>query len=78
MAAEEHWTKRVLRTYRAAIVYSLIASCRAADVDPRQWFEYVLVEIPTRRKNGQPMEDLLPSEHTKRPDIKPWNLLDPD
>ena len=64
--------------YRAAIVYSLIASCRAADVDPRQWLEHVLVEIPTRRKNGQPMEDLLPGECAKRRDIKPWNLPDPD
>ena len=64
--------------YRAAIVYSLIASCRAADVDPRQWLEHVLIEIPSRRKTGQSMEDLLPSEYAKRPDTKPWNLPDPD
>ena len=47
--------------YRAAIVHSLLASCRATDVDPRQWLEHVLVEIPSRRKSGQSMEDLLPS-----------------
>ena len=64
--------------YRAAIVYSLIASCRAADVDPRQWLENVLVEIPSRRKTGQSMEDLLPSEYARRYDIKPWNFPDPD
>ncbi|MBD5296151.1 MAG: IS66 family transposase [Bacteroides sp.] len=64
--------------YRAAIVYSLIASYRAADVDPRQWLEHVLIEIPSRRKTGQSMEDLLPSEYTKRYDIKPWNLPDTD
>ncbi|MBD5418611.1 MAG: transposase domain-containing protein [Bacteroides sp.] len=61
-------------SYRAAIVYSLIASCRAADVDPRQWLEHVLIRIPSRRKTDQSMEDLLPNEYAKRYDIKPWNL----
>lgn len=64
--------------YRAAIVYSLLASCRAANVDPRQWLEHVLAEIPTRRKGGQSMDDLLPIEYAKRPDVRPWNLPDPD
>ncbi|MDE5586314.1 MAG: IS66 family transposase [Muribaculaceae bacterium] len=64
--------------YRAAIVYSLAASCRAADVDPRQWLEHVLVEIPSHRKSGQPMDDLLPLEYAKRPESRPWNLPDPD
>ena len=64
--------------YRASIVYSLLASCRAADVDPRQWLEHVLVEIPSRRKTGQSMEDLLPMEYAKSPDTRPWNLPDPD
>lgn len=64
--------------YRAAIVYSILASCRAANVDPRQWLEHVLVEIPSRRKSGRSMEDLLPMEYSKQPDVKPWNLPDPD
>ena len=64
--------------YRAAIVYSLLATCRAADVDPRQWLEYVLVEIPARKKSGLPMDDLLPMEYAKRPDVRNWNLPDPD
>ena len=46
---------------RAAIVYSMIASCKAADVDPRQWLEYVLLEIPFRKKNRMPLDDLLPA-----------------
>ena len=64
--------------YRAAIVYSLLTSCRAADVNPRQWLEHVLIEIPTRRKSDQSMEDLLSMEYAKRPDTEPWNLTDPD
>lgn len=64
--------------YRAAIVYSLLASCRAANVDPRQWLEYVLVEIPARKKNGLPMDDLLPMAYARQPEVKPWNLPDPD
>lgn len=64
--------------YRAAIVYSLLASCRAANVDPRQWLESVLVEIPARKKMGISMDDLLPMAYANRPDIKAWNLPDPD
>lgn len=64
--------------YRAAIVYSMLASCRGANVDPRQWLEYVLVEIPARKKKGIPMDDLLPMAYAKRPDVKAWNLPDPD
>ena len=64
--------------YRAAIVYSLLATCRAADIDPRQWLENVLVEIPARKKSGLPMDDLLPMEYAKRPDVRKWNLPDPD
>lgn len=64
--------------YRAAIVYSMLASCRAANVDPRQWLEYVLVEIPARKKKGIPMDDLLPMAYAKRPEVKAWNLPDPD
>ena len=32
--------------YRAAIVYSLIATCKSAEVDPRIWMEDVLSKIP--------------------------------
>lgn len=32
--------------YRAAIVYSLISTCKAVDVDPRTWMEDVLRKIP--------------------------------
>lgn len=64
--------------YRAAIVYSLLATCRAADIDPRQWLEYALSEIPARKKSGQPVDNLLPMEYAKRPDVRNWNLPDPD
>lgn len=31
---------------RAAVVCSLISSCKAIDVDPREWMEGVLLRIP--------------------------------
>lgn len=62
--------------YRAAIVYSLIASCKAADVDPREWMEHVLLEIPYRKKNNLPMDDLLQLAYSSRPGIKRWNIPD--
>lgn len=64
--------------YRAAIVYSLTASCRAAGIDPRQWMEEVLVEIPRRRKASIPLDDLLPAVYALRPGVKKWNIPDPD
>lgn len=63
---------------RAAIVYSLIATCRNANLDPRQWLEHVLLEIPQRKKEGLPLDDLLPSEYAKRPGAKAWSIPDRD
>lgn len=61
---------------RAAIVYSMIASCKAADVDPRQWLEYVLLEIPFRKKNRMPLDDLLPAAYAAGNHAGPWNIPD--
>lgn len=61
---------------RAAIVYSLISTCRNANVDPRQWLEHALLEIPQRKKAGLSLDELLPREYAKRPGVKPWNIPD--
>ena len=31
---------------RAAIVYSLFSSCKAASIEPREWLEDILVRLP--------------------------------
>lgn len=36
-----------------------------SDMDPWQWLEHVLVEIPVSRKSGQPMDDLLHIEYVR-------------
>lgn len=46
--------------YRAAIVYSLISTCKAADVDPRSWMEDVLKKIPYYKRDKRDMAQLLP------------------
>ena len=43
--------------YRAAIVYSLISTCKAADVDPRTWMDDVLRKIPYYQRD---LAELLP------------------
>lgn len=46
---------------RAAIVYSLIGSCKAAGVDPREWMTDVLRKLPLYHKEtGNDLGELLP------------------
>ena len=51
--------------YRAAIVYSLIATCKSAEVDPRIWMEDVLSKIPYYERDDKNMEELLPRNWAK-------------
>ena len=51
--------------YRAAIVYSLIATCKSAEVDPRIWMEDVLSKIPYYERDEKNMEGLLPRNWAK-------------
>ncbi len=46
--------------YRAAIVYSLISTCKAVDVDPRTWMEDVLRKIPYCQRDQMDLAGLLP------------------
>ena len=46
--------------YRAAIVYSLISTCKAVDVDPRTWMEDVLRKIPDYQRDQRDLAELLP------------------
>ena len=46
--------------YRAAIVYSLIGTCKAAGIDPRVWMEDVLRKIPYWKRDGRDLDGLLP------------------
>lgn len=45
---------------RAAIVYSLIGSCKAAGVNPAEWLEDVLSKIYSYTKENRNIEELLP------------------
>lgn len=45
---------------RAAVVYSLIGSCKAANVNPSEWLEDVLSKIHSYTKNNRNLEELLP------------------
>jgi len=47
---------------RAAVVYSMIATCKAHDIDPTDWLHDVMARIPTLKVNQ--MEQLLPSNWT--------------
>ncbi len=46
--------------YRAAIVYSLIGSCKNAGVNPREWMEDVLRKMPYYLRVNQDLSELLP------------------
>lgn len=49
---------------RAAIIYSLIGSCKALDVNPREWMEDVLLRIPGNENNRTTLRELLPDRWT--------------
>ena len=44
---------------RAAIVYSLEDSCKALDVNTREWMEDVLLRIPGNENNREVLLELL-------------------
>lgn len=46
--------------YRAAIVYSLISTCKNAGIEPRIWMEDVLTKIPYYLRDGKDLSELLP------------------
>lgn len=51
--------------YRAAIAYSLIATYKSVEVDPRIWMEDVLSIIPYYERDEKNMEELLPRNWAK-------------
>ena len=51
---------------RAAIVYSLVSSCKAMGVDPREWMEDVMLHIPGNENNRGALRELLPDRWAKQ------------
>ena len=51
---------------RAAIVYSLVDSCKAMGVDPREWMEDVLLRIPSNENNRTALRELLPDKWARK------------
>ena len=51
---------------RAAIVYSLVSSCKAMGVDPREWMEDVLLRIPENENIRDALRGLLPDRWAKQ------------
>ncbi len=47
------------------LVYSLIATCKSAEVDPRIWMEDVLSKIPYNERDKKDMTELLPRNWAK-------------
>lgn len=45
---------------RAAIIYSLVASCKAVEVDPREWITDVLTKLPIYKGASKDFGELLP------------------
>ena len=50
---------------RAAVVYSLLGSCKAAGVNPAEWMEDVLSKIYFYNNGKGNLEELLPAEWAK-------------
>lgn len=50
---------------RAAIMYSLIGTCKASGVNPVEWFSDILNKMPEYIKNGKDTAELLPNSWEK-------------
>ena len=59
-------TNRNNAAVRAAIVYSLVDSCKALDVNPREWMVDVLLRIPGNENNREALRELLPDKWAKQ------------
>ena len=57
--------------YRAAIVYSLIGTCRVAGVDPRTWMVDFLSKLPYWQRDGKDHAGLLPRAWAKENQVTP-------
>lgn len=51
---------------RAAIVYSLVSSCKAMGVDPREWMEDVMLRISGNENNRDALRGVLPDRWAKQ------------
>lgn len=51
---------------RAAIVYSLVSSCKAMGVDPREWMVDVMLCIPGNENSRDALRQLLPDKWAKK------------
>lgn len=51
---------------RAAIVYSLVSSCKAMGVDPRESMEDVMLRIPGNENNRDVLRELPPDRWAKQ------------
>lgn len=54
---------------RAAMIYSLIGSCKAAGINPTEWMEDVLSKTYQYSKNKGNLEELLPHQWKKQKDL---------
>ena len=53
---------------RAAMIYSLFGSCKAAGINPAEWMEDVLSKTYQYSKNKGNLEELLPHQWKKQKD----------
>ena len=53
---------------RAAIIYSLISSCKAAGVDPREWMTDILRKLPIYKESKMDIKELLPMNWKNKTD----------
>ena len=64
----------MLRKVRAAIIYSLVDTCKSRGVAPREWMKDVLLRIPGKENNREALRKLLPDKWAKKSN---YNQLEP-
>ena len=63
---------------KAAIMYSLIGTCKASGINPVAWFDDILNKMPEYLQNNKDITELLPNNWQKTQNLHKSDKIIPE